>query len=103
MRRTAPQAKLHFAVCVASPARRENETIRKNPIPRDLLQQVREPQHPLQCARLVTGLVHETLRGLSGRRRHLQPLETAFEDVDGEDDVPVLGCPSLARLGAETR
>ena len=39
MGRTAPQAKLHFAVCVASPARRENETIRKNPIPRDLLQQ----------------------------------------------------------------
>ena len=34
---------LHVAVCVASPALRENETIRQDRIPRDLLQQVQEP------------------------------------------------------------
>ena len=35
----------------------EYETVRKDPIPRDLLQQVEEPQHLLQRACLVAGLV----------------------------------------------
>ena len=35
----------------------EGETIRQNPIPRDLLQQVQQTQHLLQRAGLVTGLV----------------------------------------------
>ena len=80
----------------------EDETIRQDPIPRDLLQQVQEPQHLLQRAGLVTGLVGEALQGLDGRRRHLQALETAFDGVDGENDVPVLGCLSLARFGAKS-
>ena len=78
----------------------EDETIRQNPIPRDLLQQVQEPQHLLQRAGLVAGLVGETLQGLGRRRRHLQSLEAAFEDVDRENDVPVplavLPSPDLA-------
>ena len=52
MRRTASQARLHVAVCVTSPALRENETIRKDRIPRDLLQQVQEPQNLLERAEL---------------------------------------------------
>lgn len=72
MRRTILQAKLHVAVSVASPSRRENEAIRQNPIPRDLLQRVREPQHLLRCAGLVTGLVGEALQGPGRRRRQPQ-------------------------------
>ena len=38
----------------------QRQTIRQNPIPRDLLQQVQESQHFLQRAGLLTGLVRET-------------------------------------------
>ena len=82
-------------------ARGEDEAIRQDRVPRDLLQQVQELQHLIEHAGLVTGLVRETLQGPGRRCRHLQPLEAAFEDVDGENDVPVPGCLSLARSGAK--
>ena len=60
------------------------------------------PQLLIEHTGLVTCLVGEALQGLGGRRCHLQPLEAAFDDVDGENDVPVPGCLSLARSGAKS-
>jgi hypothetical protein len=40
----------------------------------------------------------DVLHRLGRGHRHSQPLDPAFDDVDGEDDVPALGCPPLARF-----
>ena len=63
----------------------EHEPVRQNLVVRDLLQQVQEPQHLLERAGLVAGVIGEALQGLGRRRCHLQPLEAAFDHVDGEN------------------
>ena len=92
-------------MCVASPGAggggRDNPTEPDSALPPATGPEAATPQHLLQRAGLAAGLVGEPLQGLGGRRRHLQPLEAAFEDVDGKNGVPVPRCLSLARLGAE--
>ena len=66
----------------------EDRTVYQVPVPRNSLQQVKEPQHLLQCLGLVTGLVGRTPLGLGGMHRDIESLEATSDDVYGKDDVP---------------
>src|SRR3546814_1174209 len=80
----------------------EDKPLRQDRIAGDLLQQVQESQHLFEGTELVPGLVRNALERLGRGRRHSQSLEPAFDDIDGEDDVPALGCPPLARFRAQS-
>jgi hypothetical protein len=67
----------------------------------DFLQDIEEPQHLLERAGLMTSIAGEALERLNRRRRHSQSLEPAFHDVEGENHIPTLSRPPLARLGPQ--
>lgn len=50
----------------------------------------------------MIGLIGKALQDPCKRCGQLQVVEAAFEDVDRQNDVPVLGCTSFARLAPRT-
>src|SRR5579883_1193627 len=60
----------------------ESEPVSQDGVARHFLQDIEEPEYLFERPGLMTGIVGNPLKRLNRRRRHSQPLEPAFHDVD---------------------
>src|SRR5579875_2739058 len=68
----------------------ESEPVTQDSVARYFLQDIEQPEYLFERPGLMTGIVSNALKRLERGRRHSQPLEPAFYDVDGQDYVPAL-------------